>query len=676
MDLDKVFVADIETDGLLDTLTKVHVFSFGIKDENGEWYVQSTDKKEVIIRAFSNPDNTFVIHNGLRFDKPAIEKVYGIKVKAKIIDSLSLAWWLFPKGIIKYGLEAFGEKYGVEKPPITDWKNLTYEEYSYRCSEDVKINVKLWEELLYKARKFYSDKEIVRLINLLNFIMECSYAEEEQRVKIDVEKTKENLARFELMKEEKEDKLKQVMPRVPIKSTKKRPARMYNKDSILTKAGEDWLTLLKGMKLDLDSTESIVVIKGGKEPNPNSPSQKKEWLYSLGWEPQTFKYQRNKETDETKKIEQLVDPDTKMLCPSVLKLIEKEPALEALDGLTVLTHRIGILKGFLENMDENGFVAQGLSKLAVTMRWQHAVIVNIPKVTGKGDIRDGKWLRECLIAQEGTVLVQADLSGIESKTSDHYTSKLNPERIKKTKAKFFDAHTEISVVAGLMTKEEEAFYVFNSAVADIKAGGGDPSSLDYKNFSIYPYNKEIQRMHDLPEDQKKKLMQEIKNKRSKGKTTNYASLYLVGADTLSRNLKISKAEAKDLIDAYWEVHWAVKEITKTFKTRVINGETWIFNPVSKIWYFLRNEKDKFSVINQSTAVYCFNKWVYYVSKRVGFPIIQTHDDLMLRKVDDKKVIEETMIQIKEAMKDVNEDLKLNVKLDCEVQYGHTFAETH
>jgi DNA polymerase I - 3''-5'' exonuclease and polymerase domains len=91
---------------------------------------------------------------------------------------------------------------------------------------------------------------------------------------------------------------------------------------------------------------------------------------------------------------------------------------------------------------------------------------------------------------------------------------------------------------------------------------------------------------------------------------------------------------------------------------------------------LRNEKDKFSVVNQSTAVYCFNKWVYYVVKRLGWPITQTHDDLMLRVEDTPEAIDNAMKQIKAAMEDVNEDLKLNVKLDCEVQTGHTFAETH
>lgn len=674
MDLDNVYVGDIETDGLLDTTTKLHVFSFG-KKVDGEWKIGSTNNHAAVKKAFSNPENVFIMHNGLRFDKQAIEKIYGIEVKATIIDSLSLAWWLFPKRVKAFGLADFGEDYGIPKPKIEDWVGLSYEEYKHRCEEDVKINIKLWEELLEKGRAFYSDAQFIRLIKMLNFIMMCSAAQEEQKVKVDVDKTRENLAIFELQKEDKIAILEAAMPKETKMITKIRPAKMTKANGTLSEAGKKWVELLEEMGLP-DDTEEVEVEGISKPPNPNSPAQKKAWLYSLGWVPETFEYKRDKETNTTKAIEQIVNKDTKMLCPSVLKLVKKEPAIEALDGLTVLTHRIGILEGFLKNMDENHFISQGLARLAVTMRWQHRTIVNIPKVTGVGDNRDGKWLRECLVAQEGTKFVQADLSGVESKTSDHYTFNLNPERIIKTGKDFFDAHTELSVVANLMTAEEEAFYVFNSAVKDTIAGGGDPSTLDYKNFSFYPYNEEIQRLHDLPESDKKKLMQQIKNKRSKGKTTNYASLYLVGAKTLSRNLDIPVKEAQALIDAYWEVHWAVKAVTETFRIKRYRDETWIYNPVSKFYYFLRNDKDRFSVINQSTAVYCFNMWAFFVSKRVGFPIIQTHDDLMIRVKDDPKVVDKAMLEIKKAMDDTNEFLKLNVELGCEVQSGYNFAETH
>lgn len=672
MNLDKVFVADCETDGLIEQVTKMHVLSVGYKNSEGKWVIKSTDKKEDVEKVFCNPENVIVMHNGRRYDKPVLEKIHDITITATVIDSLSLAWWLYPtraKEGKKFGLESFGEDYGVSKPKITDWENLSYEEYTHRCEEDVKINIILWEDLKAKLDLMYQDnpKDKIRLVNLLNWIMDCSFMQEKQKIKVDVKKTKENLAHFESLKEEKLEQLKKAMPKIPVKVKRKKPNSLHKKDGSLSVAGEKWMTLIKGCNLPEDYDGEIEEILSWEEPNPNSVKQKKDWLYLLGWKPQTFKHNRDKDTNEVKIVEQIMTED-KMLCPSVLKLVDKEPAIEAFDGLTVLTHRIGILKSFLSNMDENEMISQGLQQLAVTMRWQHSVIVNLPRYTGKGDIRDGKWIRECLIAGEGKKIVQSDLSGIESRTSDHYTFHINPDRIKKTQMPYFDPHCEIAVFAGLMTSDEETFFIF-------KAAQKDNPELDVNIFSeLYRPTEEVLRLLELSKEEQDSLLKRLKMARSKGKTCNYASLYSVGAGTLARNLEITKNEAQKLIDSYWEIHFAVKEAVKKFKTISVNGETWVYNPISRFFYYCRNEKDLFSIVNQSSAVYCFNTWVWNCTQMGIFPVTQSHDDSAY--VVDSQDVEKTTNIVSEAMKRVNNQLKLNVELACETQVGSNIAETH
>jgi hypothetical protein len=634
MNLDNVCVGDIESDGLLDTISKIHVFSFGFK-RDGEWQVGSTNSESIIRTTFSDPSNVIAMHNGLRFDVPAIEKVLKIKVKATIIDTLALAWYV-DIGRDKYNLYSYGEFFGFPKPPIDDWVNLTYEEYKHRCESDIQITIKLWERLLNKLRLIYdTDEDIVRVIKYLNFIMECAYHQEEQKIQIDLDKVKANLSYFESLKTEKVEQLKQAMPKVPIKRTVNKPKDMYKKDGKLSVAGERWVSF--GLPVDVEQHEIIV---GFEDPNPNSVPQKKAWLYSLGWKPQTFSYTRDKKTGETKKIEQILT-DEKELCPSVLKLAEKEPAIELLDGISVLTHRIGLLKSLLANQ-KDGYIVQGLTQLAVTLRWQHSVVVNFPRVTGKGDIRDGKWIRECLIAGKGNKIVQSDLSGIESRTSDHYTFPLDPDLVRQTQAEGFDPHTQIAVVAGLMTEEEERWY-------------------------------KAKKNESLSEDDQK-IMDRLKAARHKAKTCNYASLYLVSAPTLARTLNCSKKEAQKLIDAYWKIHWAVKAVTETFDIRTVGDEMWILNPLSKIRYNLRYEKDAFSVVNQSSAVYCFNIWLYNITREGIWPILQTHDDLAIRcKEEDSERVKGLIIN---AIDKANRQLKMNVPLACEVQVGDNLAETH
>lgn len=634
MNLTQTWIADIESDGLLDTISKIHVLSFGYKMED-QWVVQSTNDYEAIKRFFTDPSKIVAMHNGLRFDVPAIEKILKIKVKATVIDTLALAWYV-DIGRDRYNLFSYGEFFGFPKPPIDDWVGLTYEEYAHRCREDVKITIKLWERLLDKLRLIYdSDEEIIRVIKYLNFIMECSYHQEEQGIRIDIEKVKANLEYFESLKNEKVEQLKLAMPKVPITKTINRPKEVYKKDGSLSVAGQRWMEL----NLPFDQQE-YTYVADYIVANPNSVPQKKAWLFSLGWKPQTFSYTRDKKTGDTKKIEQILTEE-KELCPSVLKLAEKEPAIELLDGISVLTHRIGILKALLQHQ-KDGVIVQGLSQLAVSLRWQHTVVVNFPRVTGRGDLRDGKWIRECLIAGDGHKIVQADLSGIESRTSDHYTFPLDPDLIKETQAEGYDPHTTIAVVAGLMTKEEEQWY------------------KDKKNESL------------SSDDQKK--MDRLKAARHKAKTTNYASLYLVGAPTLSRNLGITKKEAQKLIDAYWKIHWAVKTVTETFDIRTVGEELWILNPLSKFRHNLRYEKDAFSVVNQSSAVYCFNIWLYNITRQGVWPIAQSHDDGVWRcKEQDAERVKQIIIK---AMEQTNRQLKMNVQLDCEVQVGLSLAETH
>ncbi len=101
---------------------------------------------------------------------------------------------------------------------------------------------------------------------------------------------------------------------------------------------------------------------------------------------------------------------------------------------------------------------------------------------------------------------------------------------------------------------------------------------------------------------------------------------------------------------------------------------WALNPISKFRYHLRNEKDLFSTINQSSAVYCFNIWLWNITKKGYWPICQSHDDLVIRCNDgEEDKVKQVII---DAMKATNKQLKLNVALDCEVQIGNNISETH
>ena len=147
-------VYDIETDGLLDELTKIHVLSYS-DDGKTVHHTHDYDEMRDFFLEYSL-DHTLALagHNIVRFDIPAVEKVLGIKVNAKLIDTLGLSWYLHHNRT-KHGLALYGEEYGVPKPKVDDWEGLSKEEYAHRCEEDVKINVRLWRDLKRKLEKLY-----------------------------------------------------------------------------------------------------------------------------------------------------------------------------------------------------------------------------------------------------------------------------------------------------------------------------------------------------------------------------------------------------------------------------------------------------------------------------------------------------------------------------------------
>jgi len=101
---------------------------------------------------------------------------------------------------------------------------------------------------------------------------------------------------------------------------------------------------------------------------------------------------------------------------------------------------------------------------------------------------------------------------------------------------------------------------------------------------------------------------------------------------------------------------------------------WVQNPVSKFWHTLRYEKDVFSTLNQSTGAYCFDKWVAYY--RIARPNIvgQFHDESI--NLVKKGHEEHHQRRLVNAINKLNHELKLNVDLGIDVQFGNKYSEIH
>jgi DNA polymerase I-like protein with 3'-5' exonuclease and polymerase domains len=647
IDLSKCYVYDIEADGLLDTITKIHCLSVGWRDTNGNFRITSTTDYDVMRKFFNKKDIKRIGHNITLYDEKAVNKILGIDTlssKDQIIDTLALSWYLYPERL-KHGLEDWGRDLGVKKVEIKDWKNLSSEEYVHRCEEDVKINFKLWEKSLELLSDIYdTESEIVRLINYLQFKLDCVREQEDTKIKLNVLQVMKDLDDLKNEKLNKEDILRRAMPKVPIKTTKKYKNVIVLEDGSLYQKGELLYEyyIQKGYKPKFE--HEIDVIKGYKEPNPNSNTQKKDWLYSLGWQPRTFEYKKNDDGSQ-RKIPQIGDKKKDgTLCESVQELFEKEPRLEVLEGLSIISHRIGTLEGFLENQI-NGYIEPSMAGLTNTLRLKHAKIVNLPGV----DKKYGKQIRGALIASEGEILCGSDMSSLEDSTKQHYMYFYDPVYVTEMRTPGFDPHLDIGVLSGLLTEKEEKYYKWVESEKE--------KDKNLSNYDKVEYNR-------------------IKVKRHTSKTVNFASVYGAGPPKIALTANIPLKEAKKLHETYWKRNKAVKQVSDAAIVKTVSGKKWLFNPVSKFWYSLRAEKDKFSTLNQGTGVYCFDMYIKKVREK-GIKIsLQMHDEILFRLSDDPKSKERIIDNLQTSIREVNEEIKLNIPLGISIDFGYNYADCH
>jgi hypothetical protein len=612
-------VFDCETDGLLDQMTKIHVVSWMGTDGN----VHHTHDYEAM-RLFFTESKVLIGHNIIRFDIPAVEKILGIKVKARLIDTLAVSWYL-NHDRIKHGLEGYGVDYGVPKPVITDWNSLTPEDYAHRCDEDVKINTRLWRDLEIKLNRLYQDEEEKdRFIDYLSFKMDCAREQEALRWKLDVPMAQKAYDEIMVLKEEKVRQLSHAMPKRILTRVVTQPKNMYRKDRSLSAHGEKWVELCKEYKQQI-TTQSFVVKTGEELGNPNSNDQVKDWLYSLGWQPITFKFVRDKDTGDERMIAQIRNESD--LCESVKELAEVDPAVDLLDGLTVLTHRAGILKSFLD-CHVDGYLKAEIAGLTNTLRFKHSKpLVNLPSV----DKPYGDVIRGCLTCPEGYTLAGADMVSLEDTTKRHYMQPLDPDYVEDMSREGFDPHLDLAKFAGAVTQDD----------------------IDAYNRGERPDLKKVRKSY---------------------KVVNYSATYGIGAAKLARGTGLSVKEAKVLLEAFWARNWAIKQVSEGVRIRELFDSMWLQNPVSKFWYSLRSEKDRFSTLNQGTGVFCFDTWVALCRKNGIKTIGQFHDEIVALVELGKE--EEVDQLLHWAASKLNEKVQLNVPLGADVQFGKTYASIH
>lgn len=671
----KIYNADLESSGLLHHLIeqgdKAKLHNFCAKSvETGEMWTlhANTEKEKETLSKFLNREIILIMHNGICYDKNALIH-FGYDVsKVHFVDTLALSWYL-DLNRAKHGLEDYGVEAGVPKPVINDWENLTQDDYDNRVQEDVKIQEYTYKKLKARFEELYgemSDYEFCthRVVKYLNFKMEQLSEQQNTRLRIDVPRAKELIEEFSILIDEKTELLKSVMPKVPVYSKSTKPAKPFKKDGSLSANGIKWKELTEKAKVDFDFDGEIKTIKSYDEPNPQSPQQIKDWLFSLGWIPETFKYDKNEDGSE-RKIPQIYIPQSGgMLCPSIEKLADETEEVQALVGLGVVKHRKGSIQGFLDSLIFGEYIEAGAKGFTNTLRLKHRKpCVNLPS----SRVAYGEDVRGCIIAREGKRFVCSDLSSMENIWKFNYQLPYDPDYVMSQQSDDYDPHLDIAVEGGILTQAQADFY-------KIKKGG----------FSEDNYSKtsDLILLLSVSEFEIESILKSVGKSRGKGKNTNYGCQYGAGASTISRTAGVDLATAKKLVKAYKKLNWSINEIAKNQIRKTVSHGMYQWNPYSKMWYYLKTEKDSFSTLVQGSGSYLLDLWLKCIDNikvRDGIK-----DDLKLcMNVHDEQLQEYQSLTdeyvkdiFQEALDMVNKTLKVDIPFGCDTQFGTKYSEIH
>ena len=409
---------DIETDGL--NATKIWCLILEDIDTGRIMkYTDHSDKYNGDIKtglAMLQNAELLVAHNGIGFDALQILKIYGIDLyHKKFFDTWIASQVLNYRRPHKHGLAGWGEHLKYPKFEFNDFSNFSDEMVEY-CKRDVQLNTVVFKKLMEELTALAEKQPLIRAgisaeMEAAKFDAYCRH----YGWQFDTEKGKRTL--YDIISRMKyiEDKVEPHLPPIT-KYIDKIP-----KTPKFTKKGDYTATtarmLSEYFKKPVAITDTHMLAAGREfqrkevvKATLGNMDQVKEYLYSIGWEPDDWKMERGVHGWEKK--------SPKLTSTSLAKCGEHGILI---DEWTTLRSRKGVLEGWFRELRDGRLHGRLWVVGTPTFRCRHEVIANLPAVNAPW----GKDLRECLVAEPGRKIVGADSSGNQFRSLAHYVNDQN-----------------------------------------------------------------------------------------------------------------------------------------------------------------------------------------------------------------------------------------------------------
>lgn len=648
---------DTESDGLLNEATKLHVSS--VKTKGNTPFSYTEGYIGMFKHEFCN-GATIVGHNIFGHDLPLCIKLGIIKdysvlpdsitlmdgtVKnVQLLDTLAMSRSWFPDLPGGHSLESWSHRVKTYKPEITDWKNLSIEEYVSRCENDVISTEEVFKYLLDKL----GIDDIQNLpfhVKLAQKTYDLMCRQERTGVCFDQEAAKKLVIHIDAEMERIRSEIEPKLPTRPLKKGEIKewtpPKRQFKKNGELsadilkwcdkcsqsTISGPDFINWV-GYKGDIEFTlpyHQPIITELPMELKDQG--QIKDWFLSLGWKPTLWNFKKDKRgkfiRDERG---QLIKTSPKfhekgVICTNLEKLGSKVELVRPIITWLSYRHRRSFLlneekgTGLLNHprLKIDGRLPAAASGLTNTKRQKHTVVANVPKV---GTLL-GKEMRGLFVAAPGKVFVGYDAAGLEARV------------------------------------EAERSYRFDNGLYAAELLEGD---IHAKNALVFGTD------------------------RDGAKSPKYAITYGCAAPKLAGLLECSTQTAQAYIDNYWETNYSVgqhrqsviaewKKNGKKYITGVLEDKI-----VTRSEHSLLNaDFQNFGAVDMDIAGAFMDR---YVRER-GIDaqrVVYYHDEYIWECFPkDAELIAELGVK---SIQQAGKYLKMNINLDADAKIGKNWGEVH
>jgi DNA polymerase I-like protein with 3'-5' exonuclease and polymerase domains len=407
---------DVETDGFLDVLTRVHCLVIRDMDTGEVWSCTDNwtegdfigEDGSVLTHRLGIRQGLHILsaasrvigHNIIGFDIPAIQKVYpDFTLSGDVRDTLVMARVIWPRDRLKemdyrgfnrgtfpgklignHSLEAFGYRLGEYKGDFKGpWETWTPEMQEY-CEQDVEVTARLWAKVQAQRWPEQSTDLEHRVARIIS-------RQERRGFTFDMEAARRLYADLVDRKAQLEAELTAVFPPLEVRTT------------IIPKVNNSKLGYVKGVPAVKVRIEDF---------NPSSRDQIAKRLQMLGWTPTEFTAGGKPQVDETT-LSDLPYPEAKPLLEYLL--VDKRIGQIATGDESWMKHvaRDGRIRG---SVNSNG---------AVTGRMTHAR-PNLAQVPASHSPW-GEQCRSVFVAASGMTLVGCDADALELRCLAHFMAR-------------------------------------------------------------------------------------------------------------------------------------------------------------------------------------------------------------------------------------------------------------